>query len=68
MTKLWKLVLAGLLVTAAIVSLPSNAVATDWCALCQQEPAGTPMSCYYCCKCDGVATNVCLNTCVGSGH
>lgn len=68
MAKLWKFLFAGLLVTAAVLSVPAQAAATDFCALCLQEPPGTTLSCYYCCKCDGGPSNVCLMMCAGSGQ
>lgn len=59
MKKLPRLLIAGVLTFAAIVSVSSNAAAsTDWCVQCAQSGG-----CYACCRCENLTATHCGTAC-----
>ncbi|HEX7180598.1 MAG TPA: hypothetical protein VF756_02055 [Thermoanaerobaculia bacterium] len=59
MKKLTRLLIAAVLTVAAIVSVPSNAAAINWC----QDCVNNPENCYACCRCDGFTHTQCRSMC-----
>ena len=58
MRNLKKLLFAGALTAAAVLSTPKPALAVPWCDLCAESG-----NCFYCCKCDGQTSGYCGSIC-----
>lgn len=59
MKRLTRLLIAAALTLTAMVSVPKDVAAVDWCWDCLVIPY--PDNCYACCRCDHYTHSQCVN-------